>query len=139
MIRLSNARLSDRVTIIGRGELGLLLELSRRGFAEAACIDPSGPRASGEAEILWIATRGSDAEFATMLARFERSLRPGGVILVHEDGSVTPAERGQRIRALRRFLLARGLVPLQQVPDGVGGFLVAARKPTGADAVAKAA
>jgi hypothetical protein len=137
MVHLAGAHLSDRVAIVGRRELPLMLELCRRGFVEATCTDPAAPRTSGEVELLLISANGSEASLRQTLSRFARSLRAGGTILLHEGSGAASVEPSPRIRMLRRTLLALGFVPLQQIPDGAGGFLLAARKP--AAAVAKAA
>jgi peptidoglycan/xylan/chitin deacetylase (PgdA/CDA1 family) len=72
-------------------------------------------RSLGLVDVLWsIDSRDSEgADWSQIAARVERFVRPGSIILMHEN-------RGQTIRALRRailpFLHARGFLPVS-VPE----------------------
>jgi hypothetical protein len=100
MLRLSGAQPSARVTILGGARIGLLIELSRRGFAAACWFRAGATRGSTEpADIVWLPS-GDDVP-AALFEQLARFLRPGGVIVV----GAGPTKN----QTLRRRLEERGL------------------------------
>ena len=127
MIRLASARACDRVVIAGKGHIGLLLELCRRGFVEAACESANCPH-DGEIDALFIPESVDERELGLALRRHCRALRAGGTVVVRDARAQSRLARTRRLRALREMLSGAGLTPLVQEDDG-RGFVLAATKP----------
>lgn len=127
-IRLADMRASDRVTIVGRSHLDLLLGLGRRGILRASCEMPDGGplAASDDSDVIWIPGETESVTLLTALARFGRHLRPGGTLIV----GPRPPGGGTDKSWLRRLLFERGFMSVAQlqVGGGDGDVLLCARK-----------
>lgn len=130
-IRLADMHAGDRVTIVGRGHLDLLLGLGRRGILRASCEMPDGgsQAASDDADVIWIPGEMPAATLLTALSRFGRHLRPGGTLIVGPK----PPSGGTDKSWLRRLLFERGFMSVAQLQVGGGDadVLLCARKRCG--------
>lgn len=127
MIRASAAQRSDRIKIVGRGYLALLLGLCRDGFIKVSGHAASGGSRIAEppADLLWLPDMASDNQLAEALARFGRGIGPGGKVLVHDR---RPMPRGG-VRRLRALLARHGFcLERQASAESIGGVLLCARK-----------
>jgi hypothetical protein len=130
MIEISGAKRTDNVTIAGSGHLDFLITLCRRGFARVTCwvADRAAPINDLPADVLFVTNVGSDAGALTLLARFGRSLRPNGVLVIRYSRQF-PKGHGQ---ALGRLLAEYGFAITQQTTEATGGMLLCVRKQVGA-------
>ena len=76
----ADARLTDKVTILGQAQIDLLLALAKKGFVDVSCRDARGPHvATDAADVVVAPAIASEAELAAAEAR--RSLKHSGVFL----------------------------------------------------------
>ena len=82
------ARPTDRVTILGDGEIDLLLALSQRGFAEVTCrkTESRCRAASGAADIVVAPHVRGEAELESAVKEAERSLKRNGLFVARLVG-----------------------------------------------------
>jgi hypothetical protein len=123
MIRYSGARPSDNVLLAG-SDIGLLVELCRRGFAHACLAAAPGPRGAEQADVLWLPHVSTEALAGGRLHGFVHGLRDGGTVVLQGDA---PASRDV-VAALRRLLQAEGCQAVGQMVRA-SSFCLFARKP----------
>jgi hypothetical protein len=123
MVRHSGARPSDNVLLAG-SDIGLLVELCRRGFAHACLAAAPCPRGVAQADVLWLPHASTEALAVGRLHGFVDGLRDGGTVVVQGDA---PASRDV-VAALRRLLQAEGCQAVGQMLRA-GSFCLFARKP----------
>jgi hypothetical protein len=126
LIKLAGAKPADRVTIVGRGQIELLIAFAGRGFVEVTCCAAmGGPNAEEASADLAVALAvHSEAELLAILSRLRRSLRPGGALLL---GTADPRLATWKRR--RPELLARyGFVLLRKHIQSPGVDILCCRK-----------
>lgn len=115
VIRLAELGPSDRVTIIGRGQVELLLALNRHGITRAGCEELIGPSVAAEdSDVVWLPGRVDTVTLLTALSRLSRHLRPGGSLVV---GPATDAP-DRDSSWIRRLLFERGFTSIVQMQVG---------------------
>jgi hypothetical protein len=109
LIRACDARPANHIKIAGCGNLELVIEFLRLGFAEAGCRADrrphDGPRHS---DILVIPHVSNDLALLHAVARLGGDLRPGGMLVLRDDRPLPDVER----RQLLRLLTQRGFAPI---------------------------
>lgn len=127
---------SDKVIIVGAEQLDLLLALLRRGFTDVDCLSAGcGPHPQRDGSDILIAPAvRSESELLHILQRFGCTLRPRGVIIVHEAASAGICNDCR----LRQMFLEAGFAAVERQPSRGGtGHLWRAYKETAA--IARAA
>ncbi len=126
VVRLAELGPGDRVTIVGRRHLELLLALNRQGVSRAGCEELIGPAAaSDDADVVWLPGRIDAVTLLTLVARLSRHLRPGGSLVV---GPAFDAE-GRDATWIRRLLFERGFTSIVQMQvDDEANVLLCARR-----------
>lgn len=93
----ARAMRTEKITILGSGEIDLMLALARLGYADVTCRDVARtPHIPTEAADLVIAPSvKDDAELETAVAEAKRTLRPGGVFLARVSKLARSAALGE--------------------------------------------
>jgi hypothetical protein len=79
---LADARLTDKVTILGRAQIDLLLALAQKGFVDVSCRNADGPHVTADpADVVVAPAIASEAELVVAAAEARRSLKQSGVFL----------------------------------------------------------
>lgn len=83
MVTLAAARTSDKVTILGNGEIALVLALARQGFMAVTCREAArDPHAASDAADIVLAPMvKGETELVEAAAEACRTLKHGGVFL----------------------------------------------------------
>jgi len=83
MVMVAAAKHTDKVTILGNGEIEFLLALARQGFVEVTCrAAAGGPHgALEEADLVLVPMVKSEGELALAAAEACRGLKQGGMFL----------------------------------------------------------
>ena len=117
LVAASAAHSSDRVIIAGTDQLEFLITLLRRGFANVDCMSASDgpPLHAGEADIVIAPSVQGEADLLHILQRFGCTLRPRGVLVLHEASPVHDERR------MRQFFFSSGFAAVERVPS-VNGF-----------------
>jgi hypothetical protein len=121
--RLCGAQPNDSLLIAGRGSFDVFLAFCRHGYSHACYATRRGPRDGDDADLLYLTSAEQDGGLDAALAKFGRSLRPGGAVLAR----LAAAPQGESMERLRRSLAGAGFSLLRQQSDGQGA-LVMARK-----------
>src|ERR1700733_6813036 len=81
-IAVSGARPEDNVTIAGKRNVDVVIDLMRRGFSNVLCQSAeNGPHLSPPADVLIAPDLKSEADLISVLTRLGRDLRPRGVLV----------------------------------------------------------
>jgi hypothetical protein len=81
----ADARLTDKVTILGNTQIDLLLALAKKGFVDVSCRKADGPHVAGDAADVVVAPSiASETELAVAAAEARRSLKQSGVFLARQ-------------------------------------------------------
>jgi hypothetical protein len=87
LIASTGAKPADRVAIVGREQIELLVALASRGFMEVTCAD-SGPAAGKDpVDVLIAPAVKSEADLGEVLACWGATLRCGGTLLIGSDAA----------------------------------------------------
>ena len=112
VLKLAGRERTERVIIVGREHIELLIQLAQVGFVAVTCRDALGGPNAGEltADIMVAPAVDRQQKWTALLPRLERGLRPDGVLLLGTAGAGLTTQA----RHIRRFLIQRGFafVPL---------------------------
>jgi len=112
VLKLAGRERTERVIVVGREHIELLIQLAQLGFVDVTCRDAlRGPNAGEMAADIMVAPAvNREPKWTALLSRLERGLRPNGVLLLGIAGAGLTIQA----RHIRRFLLQRGfaLVPV---------------------------
>lgn len=79
---LADAKLTDKVTILGHAEIDLLLALARKGFMDVSCRNANGPHvASDAADVVVAPAVANETELAAAATEARRALKQNGIFL----------------------------------------------------------
>lgn len=125
LVAASAAAPSDKVIIVGSGQIDLLMVLLGHGFANVDCLSADGgphpPK--GETDLVIAAVR-TDIELQHVLQRFGGALHSRGRILMHLAANDVRNER-----RVRELVLHAGFAALERFPSRGGcGQLWCARR-----------
>jgi hypothetical protein len=126
LIAASGAQPSDRIIIAGSDQLGLMIALIRRGFANVICQSGTcGPHSpAGQCDILIMPSLRNEPDLAQILRHLGGALRRHGVVVLR----ASPFARGSE-RLLRQTLMDGGFSAVERVPGrGRHGDLWCAHK-----------
>ena len=115
LVAASGARAKDRITIVGSGQIELLVALVRRGFANVACraAGTALPPARGEADILLAPTVEGEADLRCIVRQFGASLAAHGALVIRANDSA-----GLGGRRVRQIFLNAGFDAVERLPGG---------------------
>jgi len=111
LIRACDARPTDHITIAGCGNLELVIDFLRLGYAEAGCRADRGPHEGHRhSDILVIPQVSNDLVLLHAVTRLGGDLRPGGTLVLQDERPLSDAER----RQLLNLLTQRGFTPINR-------------------------
>jgi hypothetical protein len=113
VIAASGARPADNVTIAGAGNIEIVLELNRRGFAHVLCRSADhGPHmAAPPADVLIAPGVKSETDLRAILTRLGRDLRARGALVI----SCARASSSLSEMRLRRLLVEAGFTAVERI------------------------
>jgi hypothetical protein len=111
-VAVSGARPTDNVTIAGKRNVDVVIDLMRRGFSNVLCQSAeNGPHVSPPADLLIAPDLKSEADLINVLTRLGRDLRPRGVVVTTCAWAFTAVDE----RRLRRLFMAHGFVAVERI------------------------
>ena len=121
----------DRVVVVGSDQIEVVVELAHHGFDEVACQSAqAGPGLGNEtADIIIAPALDRDPSCIAALERFERALKPNGLLFLGAGGALSP-----RLRQIRNFLKQRGFTFTRAHFDAVDFGVYCCRKTAAAEA-----
>jgi hypothetical protein len=104
-INLVGSKRTDRITLVGREHIELLIQLAHCGFVDVMCRDALAGPNTGEMSADLIIAPGADRgpQLAALLSRLEHGLNPDGVLLLGAGEGLST-----RLRQIRKLLIERG-------------------------------
>jgi len=126
LVAATEATPSDRITVLGGGQIELLIAFLRHGFDDVACLSSTRNGSGvGEADIVIAPAIDNETELAALLCSLGRALRPGGNLVVRL--TETAALRNQQ-QLLPIFLKSGFAAVERRASSGNLGSLWLARK-----------
>jgi hypothetical protein len=114
LIAASDARPSDKVMIVGVGQLDLLIDFVRRGFVDVSCQSAAfglSP-ATRDTDVLIAPAMHTEFEFSSVLRRLGRALRPRGVLVAQVSEPLSHDECH-----LRHLFMEAGFIAIEQCTE----------------------
>jgi hypothetical protein len=134
-VAASGARPEDNVTIAGKQNVEIVIDLMRRGFSNVLCRSAeNGPHVSPPADVLIAPDLKSEADLISVLTRLGRDLRPRGVLVT----TCAWASSAFDDRRLRRLFMEHGFVAMERIA-GQGDAATVWRAYKGAASLRRAA
>ncbi len=118
LVTAAAAHPADKVIIAGAGHLELVIALLRHRFSNVDCLSPEcGPHPrAGAADVVIAPAVRSEAELRHILHRFGCTLRPRGVLMVHEASPLDLRDE----RLVRQIFFDAGFAAVERVPSRSG-------------------
>jgi hypothetical protein len=118
-IRLGAARPDDRVTIVGGGEIEVMIALASHGFLEVDCRGAArvGLGGRGTADCVIVPAVDNETKLAGLLKALGAALRPGGTLVLNLPNSMSRAAE----KRLQACLLQHRFGQLRAAVDPDGG------------------
>jgi len=125
VIALTGAKAADRVLIVGREQIDLLIEFAHHGFKDAACLAAEGGSIAAEptVDLALAPAVHSESELAAALSKMRRTLDADGTLVIATSDLSQPWE--QHLKAL---LMPKGFAFFRSVHRPDGGDMLCCRK-----------